>query len=837
MNVLRNTRLLLIGIMLFVLVPVVSADMMLSASPAALNLPASEWWLVVHNQCDDTLHWLNPSGEFVSIPRPTLPDEAASPPCSYRPMHISQDGRFLVQTALLTNGRTGVGFYDLQTGAWLRVHETEPDEFAHLGDRYSSDANNQIAIGFANDLEAVRAWRVILFDMTTGDVVDELRSDGPEIAGFVGAEFLADAPTIPYVALLAQDEATGNDQIHIRFHAFEGGIEPFGAAVWYPEGAPGVAQELVSSPYTAQDADILPDGEAIYAYNETAYPAGPPVGDGTIEITSNAVAVLRPDFLGDYPDPELFFADGVSTVYGAQWGADGRIALFRRFDGATERLHWIKVGTAVLVPLEQQIGQVLGVPQGFVYSTADGIYYLSETAASPTGPIYTDPALSGSMAFVWATAFGNPPLALDTPAGPAPEAVPTLPIVTATPDSGICRIRSADGSNVNIRSGPGTAYPVLGQVPGTTELAVTGYNGDWYVVNYAGAQGWMAGWVSTLLGNCTGLTFVAAPPPPAEPAGPVIELWADTTNITAGGCANIFWQVENIREVYFEGSGVAGSGSQEVCPAATTTYTLTVILLDGAAQARTITITVGGGGGGGQPDLFVSEFSLDPATPVQGQPVNVRIGVYNQGTASVTGTSFHIEWYPGENYPAPACTWDLDSMAASGGRILTCTYAGYPSWYGSINTKVVVDTYNAVAESNEGNNSYTQNISVSQSGGGGGGQPDLFVSEFSLDPATPVQGQPVNVRIGVYNQGTAAVSGTSFHIEWYPGENYPAPACTWDLDSMAASGGRILTCTYAGYPSWYGSINTKVVVDTYNAVAESNEGNNSYTQNISVSAP
>jgi hypothetical protein len=413
-------------------------------------------------------------------------------------------------------------------------------------------------------------------------------------------------------------------------------------------------------------------------------------------------------------------------------------------------------------------------------------------------------------------------------------------IVTATPDTSVCRAASADGSNINVRSGPGTNYPTIGQMSGTAELDVIGVNGQWYVVNYSGVQGWLAGWVTTLKGNCTGLGYVAAPPPPPPtpvPAAPgaVIEFWADRTNITAGECVNVNWRVENIREVYYQSAGVVGTGSRSECPAATSTYTLTVILTDGSTQTRTVTITVGGGGGGGQPDLYVSEFSLDPSTPVQGQPVSVRVGVYNQGTAAASG-SFHIEWYPGENYPSPACTWDLDGLVASGGRILTCTYAGYPSPYGSINTKVVVDSYNTIAESNEGNNTYLQPISVSAGGGGGGGQPDLYVSEFSLNPSTPVKGQPVQVRVGVYNQGTAAVSA-SFHIEWYPGENYPSPACTWDLDSMAAHGGRILTCTYAGYPSPYGSINTKVVVDSYNTIAESNEGNNTYLQAISVSNP
>ncbi|MBK8025816.1 MAG: hypothetical protein IPK19_31610 [Chloroflexi bacterium] len=54
---------------------------------------------------------------------------------------------------------------------------------------------------------------------------------------------------------------------------------------------------------------------------------------------------------------------------------------------------------------------------------------------------------------------------------------------------------------------------------------------------------------------------------------------------------------------------------------------------------------------------------------------------------------------------------------------------------------------------------------------------------------------------------------------------------------MSARGGRILTCTYAGYPSPYASINTKVAVDTANSVSESNESNNLYTQTISVAGP
>ena len=247
-----------------------------------------------------------------------------------------------------------------------------------------------------------------------------------------------------------------------------------------------------------------------------------------------------------------------------------------------------------------------------------------------------------------------------------------------------------------------------------------------------------------------------------------------------------------------------------------------------------------GWAGAGSPDLYVSEFSLDPATPTQGSPVSVSLGVYNKGTAA--SGPFTVNWWPGENYPAPACSWEVDGLVARGGRILTCTYEGYPSWYGLINTKTVVDSDGAVEESDEGNNILLQPISVSKPEaappgpvGPALGSPDLYVSEFSLSPATPTQGSPVSVSLGVYNKGTAA-SGP-FTVNWWPGENYPAPACNWEVDGLVARGGRILTCTYEGYPSWYGQINTKTEVDSYGAVAESDEANNIFLKPISVSKP
>jgi hypothetical protein len=70
------------------------------------------------------------------------------------------------------------------------------------------------------------------------------------------------------------------------------------------------------------------------------------------------------------------------------------------------------------------------------------------------------------------------------------------------------------------------------------------------------------------------------------------NLRADATAVQPGECTTIRWDVGNIREVYFEGQGVSGSGSQQVCPYQTTTYQLVVIRLDGTSAPFNITINV-----------------------------------------------------------------------------------------------------------------------------------------------------------------------------------------------------------------------------------------------------
>lgn len=79
-------------------------------------------------------------------------------------------------------------------------------------------------------------------------------------------------------------------------------------------------------------------------------------------------------------------------------------------------------------------------------------------------------------------------------------------------------------------------------------------------------------------------------PTSIAPTGP--NLRADRNPIGYRECTTIRWDVDNIKEVYFEGQPVTGHDAREVCPPQTTTYTLLVILFDNSQQTYQITINV-----------------------------------------------------------------------------------------------------------------------------------------------------------------------------------------------------------------------------------------------------
>lgn len=113
---------------------------------------------------------------------------------------------------------------------------------------------------------------------------------------------------------------------------------------------------------------------------------------------------------------------------------------------------------------------------------------------------------------------------------------------------------------------------------------------------------------------------VPAPQPNPVGGSPTISFTANPTSVQPGQCSTLRWDVDNVREVYFEGAGVAGHAEQQQCPTQDTTYTLTVILVDGSVRASTATVTIAGNNPGGQ---------------IPTAPANLRVTSTTQTTARV----------------------------------------------------------------------------------------------------------------------------------------------------------------------------------------------------------
>ena len=85
---------------------------------------------------------------------------------------------------------------------------------------------------------------------------------------------------------------------------------------------------------------------------------------------------------------------------------------------------------------------------------------------------------------------------------------------TETPAGGPSAVFKQD---LNVRTGPGTAYPIQDQLPGGTRVDILGKNedGTWLFVSYSGGTGWVSE-PYTENSDTESVPVVQAPPPPSS---------------------------------------------------------------------------------------------------------------------------------------------------------------------------------------------------------------------------------------------------------------------------------------------------------------------------------
>jgi heat shock protein HslJ len=241
-------------------------------------------------------------------------------------------------------------------------------------------------------------------------------------------------------------------------------------------------------------------------------------------------------------------------------------------------------------------------------------------------------------------------------------------------------------SGVNIRSGPGTVYPIVGWAPNGASGPIIGRNVEWtwWAFPYTEGTGGI-GWVSAAYiaaVNVEDVPVIPAPPPPQPTPTPTpdntpsIQFWADTYTINAGDCTTIRWEVENVTAVWVYPAGqpyeqypTTGSGSQQVCPTTTTTYELRVQLNDGSIQVRQVTISVQSTN-----PLVGSQWSVASLNvnqvPIPGSSLTLSFDTGTSASGSGGCNNFTTPYYVSGNaigigplqMTNAACTPDLDNQ-------------------------------------------------------------------------------------------------------------------------------------------------------------------------------
>lgn len=166
-----------------------------------------------------------------------------------------------------------------------------------------------------------------------------------------------------------------------------------------------------------------------------------------------------------------------------------------------------------------------------------------------------------------------------TPTTPEPGAspTPTPEAPTATPQPGTPQLTTV--TDLNIRSGPGTGYPILGLLRANQSAEITGVSPDgrWWQINFSGTndgRGWVAGQYVTAA-NTTNVPVVqsfpslpTATPQPTAPRPPastpvVITDWRGEyyNNVSMSGNPIVVRNDTNIDFNWGKGSPANGVGS------------------------------------------------------------------------------------------------------------------------------------------------------------------------------------------------------------------------------------------------------------------------------------
>ena len=141
----------------------------------------------------------------------------------------------------------------------------------------------------------------------------------------------------------------------------------------------------------------------------------------------------------------------------------------------------------------------------------------------------------------------------------------------------------------------------------------------------------------------------------AQSDKPNIRWWVDRNPINQGKCTRVWWEVDNVSAVYFDGQGVAGHDSREVCPASTRDYGLDVRWGNGNQTLQLVNIQVNPAQPSAGYVKMVEPLRFELVSQNSSVTIRATFKVRNTGGSDVTieelaagarkGTDWNGEWF------------------------------------------------------------------------------------------------------------------------------------------------------------------------------------------------
>ena len=218
------------------------------------------------------------------------------------------------------------------------------------------------------------------------------------------------------------------------------------------------------------------------------------------------------------------------------------------------------------------------------------------------------------------------------------------------------------------------------------------------------------------------------------------------------------------------------------------------------------------------PDLTITGITWSPASPSEANAITLNATVQNIGSASSAASIVDFN-FGGTS----AGTANVGALTAGSSTVVSLNIGTKPM--GTYSLAATVDPSNTIVEQNNGNNSFTSSTSVNVTQAPG---PDLQIVGVTTNPSNPNGGQSVSFLVAVNNRGTTDVAaGTTTRV-------LIGSTTLNNTSSPAIPAGSTVNVTVGTWTAVNGSTAMTATADATNIIAETIEGNNTYSQPIGV---